>query len=76
MQEEHHAERTFDDVDQAKKQYYYVTGKNLPSDLATPLPPEPKLSDFYTPSPDQQSREVTFFVLGMTVTGFVAHKFL
>ena len=37
MQKEHHAEQTFDDVDRALKQYYYVTGKNLPSDLATLL---------------------------------------
>ena len=76
MQKEHHAEQTFDDVDRAMKQYYYVTGKNLPSDLATPLPPEPKLSDFYTPPHDQQNRGITFVVLGMAVTGFIAYKFL
>ena len=29
MQKEHHAEQTFDDVDRAKKQYYYVTGKKF-----------------------------------------------
>ena len=55
MQKEHHAEQTFDDVDQAMKQYYYVTGKQL-----DPLPPKPELSDFYTPSPDQQNREIAF----------------
>ena len=74
--EEHHALQTFDDADQAMKQYYYVTSKNLPSDLATPLPPEPKLSNFYAPSPDQQNREIIFVVLGMAVTGFIAYKFL
>ena len=42
MQKERHAVQTFDDVDQAMKQYHYATGKNLPSDLATPLPLEPK----------------------------------
>ena len=26
MQKEHHAEQTFDDVDQAMKQYHYITG--------------------------------------------------
>ena len=76
MQKVHHAVQTFDDVDQAVKQYYYITGKNLPPDLATPLPPVPKLSDFYTPPPNQQNREITFVVLGMAVTGFVAYKFL
>ena len=45
MRKEHHAEQTFDDVDQAMKQYYYFTGKQL-----DPLPPEPKLSDYYAPS--------------------------
>ena len=68
--------QTFDDVDQAMKQYFYITGKQLPSDLTTPLPPEPKLSDFYAPSLDQQNREITFVILGMAVTGFVAYKFL
>ena len=60
------------------KQYYYVTGNHLPSDSISPLSPEPKLIDYYTPSPDQQNREITFVVLGMAVTGFihVAYKFL
>ena len=71
IKKEHHAVQTFDDLDQAMKQYYYITGKSLDS-----LPPELKLSDFYTPSSDQQNREITFVVLGMTVTGFVAYKFL
>ena len=37
IQKEHHAEQTFDNVNQAMKQYYYITGKQL-----DPLPPEPK----------------------------------
>ena len=64
MQKEHHAEQTFDDVDQAMKQYYYIAGKQL-----VPLPPEPKLSEYYAPSPDQQNREIVFIVAGMAVTG-------
>ena len=71
MKKEHHAEQTFDDVDQAMKQYYYVTGKQLEA-----LPPEPKLSDFYTPSPDQQNREIAFIALGMGATAFVAYKLI
>lgn len=69
IRKEHHAEQTFDNVDQAMKQYYYITGKQLPD-----LPQEPKLSDFYTPSEDQQNKEIAFIVLGMTATGFVAWK--
>ena len=53
------------------KQYFYITGKPLSFDLATPLT-ELKLSDFYTP--DLQNREITFVVLGMAVTGFFAYK--
>ncbi|CAC5378385.1 unnamed protein product [Mytilus coruscus] len=58
LQKEHHAEHTFfEDVDQAMKQYYYITSKQL-----TPLSPKPKLSDFYTPSEDQKNREIAFVV--------------
>ena len=69
IQKEHHAEQTFDNVDQAMKQYYYITGKKL-----DPLPQEPKLSDYYAPSPDQQNRELLFIVAGMAVKGFVAYN--
>ena len=67
----HHAEQTFDNVDQAMKQYYYITGKKL--DLH---PQEPKLSDYYAPSPDQQNRELLFIVAGMAATGFLAYKLI
>ena len=66
LQKEHHAVQNFDDVDQAMKQYYYVTGKDLQ------LPPKPKLSNFYNPSEDQKKREIAFVVGGMALTGFVA----
>ena len=71
MQKEHHAEQTFDDVDQAMKQYYYITCKQL-----DPLPPEPKLRDYYAPSADQQNRELLFIVAGMAATGFLAYKLI
>ena len=66
LQKEHHAVQKFDDVDQAMKQYYYITGKDLQ------LPPKPKLSNFYNPSEDQKNREIAFVVGGMALTGFVA----
>ncbi|CAC5401402.1 unnamed protein product [Mytilus coruscus] len=69
LQKEHHAVQTFEDVDQAMKQYYYITSKQL-----TPLSPKPKLSDFYTPSEDQKNREIAFVVGGMVLTGFVVWK--
>ena len=33
IQKEHHAAQTFDDVDQAMKQYFYITGKHLPEEV-------------------------------------------
>ena len=71
MQKEHHTEQTFDDVDQAMIQYYYITGKQLYS-----LPPEPKLNNCYAPSPDQQNRELLFIVAGMAATGFLAYELI
>ena len=59
--------QTFDDVDQAMKQYYYITGQ----DLSNTLPSNPKFSDFYTPSPDQHNREIVLVMSRMTATGFV-----
>ena len=69
LRKEHHSEQTFEDVDQAMKQYYYFTHKKI-----APLPPKPKLSDFYTPSEDQKNREIAFVVGGMALTGFVVWK--
>ena len=43
-----------------------ISGKQL-----DPLPPEPKLSDYYAPSSDQQNRELLFIVAGMAATGFL-----
>ena len=69
LRKEHHSEQTFEDVDQAMKQYYYFTHKQL-----APLPPKPKLSDFYTPSEDQKNREIAFVVGGMALTSFIVWK--
>ena len=71
LKKEHHAEQTFNSVDQAMKEYYYVTGGDT---KLSPLPPEPVLSDFYTPSEDQKNREIVFIILGMGLTGFIAWK--
>ena len=53
------------------KQYCYITGKQL-----DPLPPEPKLRDYYVPSPDQQYRELLFIVGGMAATVFSAYELI
>ena len=58
-------------VDQAMKQYYYITGKQL-----DPLAPEPKLSDYYAPPSDKQNRELLFIVAGMAATRFSAYELI
>lgn len=63
---EGHASHTFKDVDNAIKEYYLVTGEQLPK-----LPP-PKFSDFYRPSEKQKFQEIVFIVVGMTVVYFIA----
>lgn len=69
MKKERHATEEFDNADTAMKEYYYITGKQLPA-----LPPKPVLSDFYTPSEDQKNREIAFIVGGMVLTGFLVYK--
>ena len=69
LKKEHHAINELEDVDQAMKEYYYVTGKQLPA-----LPKKHTLSDFYTPSDDQKNREYLFIILGMGLTGYIAWK--
>ena len=66
-----HAVHTFQDVDQAIREYSMVTGKQLDS-----LGGKPRLSDFYTPSDDQRDREIAFVVAGMAVTGLVAYQLI
>ena len=62
-----HAVRTFRDVDEAIRQYNLISGP------LEPIEPEPKLSDFYLPSPEQRDREIAFVVMGLGATTFVVY---
>ena len=62
-----HAVRTFRDVDEAIRQYNLITAG---SGVALAQEPEPKLSDFYQPSPEQRDRELAFVMMGMVATSF------
>lgn len=66
-----HAERTFQDVDEAMRQYRLVTGGNTHLE---PLEAEPKLTDFYTPTSAQKDREIAFVALGMGITALVTYQ--
>ena len=52
------------------REYHEVFGHELSSALP-PLPREPVLSDFYTPTDEQHYRELGFIVLSMIGIGGV-----
>ena len=58
------AETKFTDLNNAMREYHEVFGHELP-----PLPQEPVLSDFYTPTDEQHYRELGFIVLSMIGIG-------
>ena len=62
-----HAVRTFRNVDEAIRQYNLISGP------MEPIEPEPKLSDFYLPSPEQRDRETTFVIMGLGATAVAAY---
>ena len=57
-------EKRFADLNSAMQEYSIVTGRQL-----EPLPPKPVLSDFYVPSEDHHSRELTFITISMIGIG-------
>ena len=58
---ERKAETKFTELNDAMREYHEVFGHELP-----PLPQEPLLSDFYTPTDEQHYRELGFIALSMT----------
>merc|ERR1711911_466451 len=71
MRQEKNAEQRFNELSVAMKQYRKAFGVKL-----SELPPEPKLSDFYTPSEDQHNSELVFITVSMVGLGaFIYYKF-
>ena len=64
------SETKFTELTDAMREYYEVFGHELP-----PLPREPVLSDYYTPSNEQHYRELGFIVLSMLGIGGVLYYF-
>ena len=58
------AERRFNKLNNAMREYHEVFGESLET-----LPDKPVLSDFYTPSDDQHYRELAFVTLSMGIIG-------
>ena len=67
---ERKAETKFTELNDAMKEYHEVFGHELP-----PLPQEPVLSDYYTPSSEQHYRELGFIALSMIGIGGVLYYF-
>ena len=65
---EQKAETKFTELNDAMKEYHEVFGHELP-----PLPREPVLSDFYTPSDEQHYQELEFITLSMLGNGRVLY---
>ena len=63
---ERKAETKFTELNDAVREYHEVFGHELP-----PLPPEPVLSDYYTPTDEQHYRELGFIALSMIGIGGV-----
>ena len=57
---ERKTEAKFTELNNAMREYHQVFGHELP-----PLPREPVLSDFYTPTDEQHYRELGFIALSM-----------
>ena len=65
---ERKADTKFTELNDAKREYHEVYGHELP-----PLPREPVLSDFYTPSNEQHYQELGFIALSMIGIGGVLY---
>ena len=74
MNRQNISKQTFSNIDRALMTYNEVTNENM--QLPVGLRQEPKLSDFYTPSDDQATREIIFILTGMTVVGYLVYKWL
>ena len=61
-------ETKFTELNDAMREYHEVFGHELP-----PLPREPVLSDFYTPTDEQHYRELGFIALSMIGIGGVLY---
>ena len=67
---ERKAKTKFTELNDAMREYHEVFGRELP-----PLPQEPVLSDYYTPSDEQYDRELAFVILSVIGIGGVLYYF-
>ena len=68
-----HAAKTFQNVDQAMQQYYFLTGTDLP-----PLSSKSQLEDFLDDDQNLalQRGELSLIAIGLLLTGYLTYKFI
>lgn len=73
LKEEGQAERTFQSVDEAMQNYYYLTGETLEA-----LPPEPQLYDVLDENDNEiiKKTELTLIGAGLLITGYLTYRFI
>ena len=69
---ERKAETKFTELNEAMREYHEVFGHEL-SGALPPLPREPVLSNFYTPTDEQHYKELGFIALSMNGIGGVLY---
>ena len=72
MSLERKAETKFTELNEAMREYHEVFGREL-SGALPPLPQEPVLSNYYTPTDEQHYRELGFIALSMIGIGGVLY---
>ena len=71
LREKSEARTYINNIDEAKLEYHRVFTKRI-----KPLPPEPKLSDFYHPSEAQKDGELLFVEVGTDTVTSALYKYL
>ena len=71
LREKNEANACINNVDEGMLEYYRVFGK-----IIKPLPPVPKLSDFYHPSETHKNGELLFFAVGTGIATYALYKYL
>ena len=69
LRREKHSEVTFDNLDQAGREYYNLTKKSLP------ILHEPKFSEFYNPSRNRKDMELMLVTGGVAILGIMVYKY-
>jgi len=74
LRAEQHSERVFENVDEAAREYWLVTGGD--HEKLDNTGSEPRFDEYYAPSASQKEFELLFMVGGLALTGWAAFKFL